>query len=68
MGLLDNKVQTGLRIPEERYEKLTAAAQAAGVSLNTMLLMLIDVGMKTVNLGVEEERRVLLRMTQDTDE
>lgn len=40
-----NKVQTGLRIPEKRYEELQAMAEEMGVSLNSLLLMLIDLGL-----------------------
>lgn len=40
-----NKVQTGLRIPEQRYEELQKMAEEMGVSLNSLLLMLIDLGL-----------------------
>jgi hypothetical protein len=44
-----NKVQTGLRIPEERYNELCEVANEMGVSLNSLLLMLIDLGMTLRN-------------------
>lgn len=44
-----NKVQTGLRIPEERYNELCEVANEMGVSLNSLLLMLIDLGMTLWN-------------------
>lgn len=43
------KVQTGLRIPEERYDELCTIAEKMGVSINSLLLMLIDLGMTLRN-------------------
>ena len=40
-----DKVQTGLRIPYEKYNELTTLADEIGVSLNSLLLMLIDLGL-----------------------
>lgn len=42
---MDSKIQTGLRIPEKRYKELISLAQEIGVSLNSLLLMLIDLGL-----------------------
>ena len=39
------KVQTGLRIPEERYTELQSLANEIGVWTNALLLMLIDLGL-----------------------
>ena len=39
------KVQTGLRIPEERYTELQSLANEIGVSTNALLLMWIDLGL-----------------------
>lgn len=39
------KIQTGLRIPEDRYAELQSLANEIGVSLNALLLMLIDLGL-----------------------
>ena len=50
-----DKVQTGLRLPEKRYEELNALAEEMGVSLNSCILMLIDLGL-TLRNG-----RVILR-------
>lgn len=47
-------VQTGLRIPISRYEELKVAAERAGVSVNSLVLMLVEVGLSVVSLGVEE--------------
>lgn len=48
------KVQTGLRIPEKRYEELAEKAERAGLSLNSMVLMLIDIGMTVIDRGIQE--------------
>ena len=36
------KIQTGLRIPAKRYEELQALSAQVGVSLNALILMLVD--------------------------
>ncbi len=45
----DDKIQTGLRIPQSRYEELTEIAIQMGVSLNSLILMLIDLGLTLRN-------------------
>ncbi len=45
----DDKIQTGLRIPQKRYEELVAIAAQMGVSLNSLILMLIDLGLTLQN-------------------
>lgn len=45
-----DKIQTGLRIPSKRYEELhyeelQYISQEIGVSLNSLILMLIDLGL-----------------------
>lgn len=41
----EDKIQTGLRIPEKRYDELTEIAEEIGVSINSLILMLIDLGL-----------------------
>lgn len=65
---MGDKVQTGLRIPETLYNQLREAAERTGVSINAQILFMIDVGMKAINLGIQEEYHVLSRTRQDTDE
>lgn len=45
----NDKIQTGLRIPANRYEELLALADTVGVSINSLLLMLIDLGLSARN-------------------
>lgn len=46
---MEDKIQTGLRIPIKRYEELNAIAGEMGVSLNALTLMLIDLGLSLRN-------------------
>lgn len=48
------KIQTGLRIPQHRYDEISDFAERAGLSINAVILFLIDVGLKAVNRGMEE--------------
>lgn len=50
----DEKIQTGLRVPQVRYDELKRLADKSGVSLNAMILLLVDVGLSAINLGIEE--------------
>lgn len=63
-----NKIQTGLRIPEALYDQLCEDAKRNGVSINTQILFLLDVGMRAVNLGIQAESRALVRKPRDTAE
>lgn len=45
----DDKIQTGLRIPEARYAELETLARETGVSLNALILMLVDLGLSVRN-------------------
>lgn len=63
-----DKIQTGLRIPTARYRQLSSIAERAGISLNTIILMLVDVGLSALTLGTEAEFHALLRNLQDTSE
>ena len=65
---MKNCIQTGLRLPEQLYNQLREASERTGVSINSQILYLIDVGMQAVSLGVQEERRVLSHNQKDTDE
>lgn len=48
------KIQTGLRVPSEQYARLSVAAERMGVSLNSLMLMLIDMGL-TVLEGQKDQ-------------
>ena len=63
-----DKVQTGLRIPEDRYRELAALAERSGVSINTAVLMLVDIGLQVIQKGQMEVLHALPRKSEDTDE
>ena len=65
---MTEKIQTGLRIPQTRYEELTALSAEIGISLNALALMLIDLGLKAVNLGAKEAAHCVPHSLQHTGE
>ena len=46
-----DKIQTGL-LPENVYDNLQARANEAGVSINQLILMLINIGIKFLDEGI----------------
>ena len=41
----DDKIQTGLRIPENQYKRIKERADRMGVSINQLILVLVDIGL-----------------------
>lgn len=62
------KIQTGLRVPVEQYTKLFSMAEHMGVSLNALMLVLLDIGLSVFSLGTEAEFHSLLRNLRDISE
>ncbi|MCI8829514.1 MAG: hypothetical protein HFG43_00800 [Lachnospiraceae bacterium] len=50
----EDKIQTGLRIPEKQYERLTVFADRMGVSINALILMLVDIGLNQLECQIKE--------------
>ncbi len=50
----EDKIQTGLRVPEKQYRRLVATADKMGVSLNALILMLIEIGFNQIESHQEE--------------
>ncbi len=48
-SMKDDKIQTGLRIPVSRYNELSDLAAEIGISLNALLLTLVDLGLSVRN-------------------
>ncbi len=65
---MDDKIQTGLRIPRARHEEMTALADEAGMSLNAQALLLINMGLSVIRRGTQEEVRLLLHTLRDNGE
>lgn len=63
-----DKIQTGLRIPEPLYKRLYDSACQNGASVNAQILYLLDIGLKAVDLGIQEAARVRAHSSLDTDE
>lgn len=56
-NLKGDKIQTGLRVPAEMYQELKRYARRSGASLNDTILLMVDIGLRAVNLGLQEEGR-----------
>ena len=50
----ETKIQTGLRIPENQYNKIRTISDRMGVSANTLILMLIDIGLTHIEKEPQE--------------
>lgn len=46
---MKEKVQTGLRIPMKRYRELIELSAEIGISINSLILALIDLGLSLRN-------------------
>lgn len=46
------KIQTGLRVPEEVHDQLQKKADEMGVSVNQLILVLINIGLKFMEKGI----------------
>ena len=42
---MEDKIQTGLRIPEKQYNRIKERADRMGVSINQLILVLVDIGL-----------------------
>ena len=60
----EEKIQTGLRIPESRYKEIKDLCTSSGLSINSAILFLIEIGLSALNLGVEKAARSLPRIQQ----
>lgn len=43
--MAEDKIQTGLRIPEGQYARIKEIADRMGVSINQLILVLVDIGL-----------------------
>lgn len=64
----DDKIQTGLRIPQSRYEEIRKMAERSGSSVNAIILMLVDIGLSAVNLGIQAKAHAGTHNPLHTDE
>lgn len=64
----DDKIQTGLRIPLDRYNELKEMADRSGASVNSIILFLVDVGLSAVNSGIEKQGHTCPHTQQRSNE
>ena len=50
--MMNDKIQTGLRIPENQYNRMKPIADRMGISINQLILVLVDLG---INLLEKEQ-------------
>lgn len=48
---MDKRIQTGLRIPETVRDRIVEKADSIGVSMNDVILMLINIGLTVMDNG-----------------
>lgn len=60
-----SKVQTGLRIPENQYERLKDKADRMGVSINQLVLVLVDIGLNFLDMEQSEQSHSFSRIQKD---
>jgi predicted HicB family RNase H-like nuclease len=48
------KIQTGLRVPVNQYERIKEKADKIGISINQLILMLIDIGLNSLDINQEK--------------
>lgn len=51
---LEDKIQTGLRIPENQYNRIKERADRMGVSINQLILVLVDIGLNFLDNEQQE--------------
>ncbi len=56
----EDKIQTGLRIPEKQYGRIKEQAERMGVSINQLVLMLVDIGLNYLDMEQQESHHVVL--------
>ncbi len=50
----EDKIQTGLRVPEKQYNRIKEQAERMGVSINQLILILIDIGLNFLEMKQPE--------------
>ena len=50
----EDKIQTGLRIQEGQYERLTDMSNRMGISINALILVLIEIGLNQIEYRSKE--------------
>lgn len=53
----EEKIQTGLRIPEKQYGRIKKQADRMGISINQLVLVLVDIGLNYLDMEQQEPLR-----------
>ena len=56
----EDKIQTGLRIPEKQYDRIKEQAERVGVSIKQLVLVLVDIGLNYLDMEQQESHHVVL--------
>lgn len=51
---MNEKIQTGLRVPEKQYSRIKEQAEKMGVSINQLILILVDIGLNFLETNQPE--------------
>lgn len=49
------KIQTGLRIPKEQYDRIHAICDRSGVTVNSMILQALDIGLSKIEKAYQTD-------------
>lgn len=61
----DDKIQTGLRVPENQYKRIKEKADRTGVSINQMILVLVDIGLNYLDMEQVEQHHAAFHSQRD---
>lgn len=51
---MTSMIQTGLRLPENQHERVRIKADQVGISMNQMILVLVDIGLNYLDKESDE--------------
>lgn len=63
--MIDSKIQTGLRVPENQYERIKEKSDRIGISINQLILILVDIGLNYLDMEQNEQGHFSFRNQQD---
>lgn len=63
--MIDSKIQTGLRVPENQYERIKEKSDRIGISINQLILILVDIGLNYLDMEQNGQGHFLFRNQQD---
>lgn len=61
-----DKIQTGLRVPDNQYERIKEKADRMGVSINQLILILVDIGLNYLDMECIEQDHFAFQNQKDS--